>query len=83
MLGHNGAGDRPPLCYGAGMPFDPARLSDEDRAAIGKLKERWDHRWLEIMDQPKALTDDEGLRAMQEELHAILAKYDTGNLNTA
>jgi hypothetical protein len=55
------------------MPIDLARLSDEDRAAIQKLKERDERHWL---------IDAEKL-AIWNELRAILAKYDTGNLYTA
>jgi hypothetical protein len=56
------------------MPIDLARLSDEDRAAIQKLKERNERHWLEIMDKPDAPIDAEQLAAWNE-LRAILAKY--------
>jgi hypothetical protein len=65
------------------MPIDLARLSDEDRAAIQKLKERDERHWLEIMDKPEAPIDAELLLAVRDEVQAILAKYDTGNLYTA
>jgi hypothetical protein len=46
------------------------------------LKERNDRHWLEIMDKPDAPIDAE-LLAIQDEVEAIRAKYDTGNLYTA
>jgi hypothetical protein len=63
------------------MPADLILLSDEDRAAIQELKQRNERHWLEIMDRPDAPIDAEQL-AIWNELRAILAKYDTGNLNT-
>ena len=58
-------------------------MSDEDQVTFQRLLARCNRRWLEIMEQPKPPADDLALLAIWEELRSILAKYDTGNLNTA
>ena len=58
-------------------------MSDEDQVKFQRLLVRCNHRWLEILDQPKPPIDDEELLVIWEELRSILAKYDTGTLKTA